>query len=72
MKAVTELGGSSIGDTAVRPFEFYRWRSHGSVGADIAYNVRLEFEEPVSGPITLGYSSHYGLGMFVPDGADCR
>ena len=72
VKAVTELGGSSIGDTAVRPFEFYRWRSHGSVGADIAYNVRLEFEEPVSGPITLGYSSHYGLGMFVPDGADCR
>ena len=26
--------------------------------------IRLEFERPVSGPIALGYGSHFGLGLF--------
>ena len=62
------MGESHVGihNTSVKPFEFFRWRSHGSVGDGMAYNVRLEFKAPVTGPITLGYGSHYGLGMFVP------
>lgn len=28
------------------------------------FAVRLEFESPVSGPIALGYGSHFGLGLF--------
>jgi CRISPR-associated protein Csb2 len=28
---------------------------------------RLRFPHPVSGPIALGHSSHFGLGLFVPD-----
>lgn len=28
---------------------------------------RLTFEGPVQGPILLGWGSHYGLGLFVPD-----
>jgi CRISPR-associated protein Csb2 len=28
--------------------------------------LELTFAEPVSGPIVLGYASHFGLGQFVP------
>lgn len=28
--------------------------------------LRLRFEEPVSGPLALGYASHFGLGLFRP------
>ena len=30
--------------------------------------VRLTFDEPVQGPISIGYGSHFGLGTFVPEG----
>jgi CRISPR-associated protein Csb2 len=30
------------------------------------YRFQLTFPEPVSGPIALGHSSHFGLGLFVP------
>lgn len=30
------------------------------------YCITLTFQEPVCGPITLGSSSHFGLGLFVP------
>lgn len=33
---------------------------------DYGYAVRLTFAEPVSGPICLGYASHFGLGLFKP------
>jgi len=29
-----------------------------------SWGVTIEFPEPVTGPINLGYASHYGLGMF--------
>lgn len=28
------------------------------------FAIRLEFADPVSGPIALGYGSHFGLGLF--------
>ena len=28
--------------------------------------LRITFAEPVSGPLSLGYGSHFGLGSFVP------
>ena len=30
------------------------------------FRFRLAFPEPVAGPIALGHSSHFGLGLFVP------
>lgn len=33
---------------------------------------QLVFNEPVSGPIALGFGQHFGLGMFVPDLGDAR
>lgn len=58
----------NVGNTIFKPHEFFRWRRHGRKGSDRAYNVRLEFKNSISGPLTLGYASHFGLGMFVPLG----
>jgi CRISPR-associated protein Csb2 len=30
------------------------------------YRFRLTFPKPVSGPIALGHSCHFGLGLFIP------
>jgi len=30
------------------------------------YHITLTFKEPVAGPISLGSSSHFGLGLFLP------
>lgn len=48
------------------PFEFYRIRKSVVSGGG-AYNTILEFTDAISGPLTLGYASHFGLGLFVPD-----
>ena len=58
---------TNLHNTNHRPSDFFRWRRHGSVGDGKSYKVQLEFKEPVSGPITLGYASHFGLGMFVSE-----
>jgi CRISPR-associated protein Csb2 len=33
----------------------------------LVVKVRLEFEDPVRGPLVLGYGAHFGLGVFTPD-----
>ena len=45
---------------------FVRRRGHGGSPPpmDVGYALRLEFAEPVCGPLTLGYASHFGLGLF--------
>ena len=30
----------------------------------VGFAIRLEFDEPIYGPIALGYGSHFGLGLF--------
>jgi CRISPR-associated protein Csb2 len=45
---------------------FVRRRSRGpQPPVDVGLAIRLEFEEPVRGPIALGYGSHFGLGLFA-------
>ena len=46
--------------------DFKRFRSHRPATGH-AYGFRLVFEEPVRGPMALGYSCHFGLGQFVPE-----
>ena len=54
-----------------RPIHFHRFRSRGgerqldTTGAFL----RLTFPEPVTGPLALGYGSHFGLGLFRADRA---
>lgn len=35
--------------------------------ADRAFGLRISFGQPVHGPITIGYASHYGLGVFAAE-----
>ena len=48
---------------------FVRRRNHGGgpPPMDMGFGLRLEFAEPVAGPLMLGYASHYGLGLFWVD-----
>jgi CRISPR-associated protein Csb2 len=51
--------------------EFKRWRSSGSRPAvSEGYGFRITFSEEVAGPIALGYASHFGLGLFIPEISD--
>jgi CRISPR-associated protein Csb2 len=40
-------------------------RKRATPPQDVGYLLGLKFAEPVSGPIALGYASHYGLGLFA-------
>lgn len=45
-------------------FQRRRASGGGSRGANLAFGFRLCFDQPVSGPIALGYAAHQGLGQF--------
>jgi len=46
---------------------FVRRRQHGGAPPplDVGFALRLRFTEPVQGLMTLGYASHFGLGLFA-------
>jgi CRISPR-associated protein Csb2 len=52
------------------PFpKFWEWESEcrqGKKVGRVGYRVRLEFAVPITGPIILGYTAHYGLGAMTP------
>jgi CRISPR-associated protein Csb2 len=55
-----------VGDRAMwSRFRRRRISGGGSRGPDMACGARLVFEQPVRGPIALGYGAHFGLGTFV-------
>lgn len=49
----------------------YYWldftRSRKGESAHQGYGFELEFTDPVTGPFSMGYGAHFGLGLFVPD-----
>lgn len=51
---------------------WHRFRSHKAGQSRLqrtsVFGVRLQFDEPVGGPIALGAFSHFGLGLFTPVG----
>lgn len=47
-----------------RHFVRRRRRSGSSPPVDAGYAIRLEFAQPIVGPLMLGYGSHFGLGLF--------
>lgn len=51
-----------------RPIQFRRYRQKRSDdgGRRPAAFFRLTFPEPIPGPLALGHSSHFGLGLFIP------
>lgn len=65
--AVEPVAGTEMGGKPVRWLAFRRERltGGGRLAGPIGYGFRLEFAEPVRGPIALGYGCHFGLGQFV-------
>jgi CRISPR-associated protein Csb2 len=51
-------------------FKFVRTRMDGKPQPPRpnTYGMRLIFDRPQSGPISLGYASHFGLGIFKAEG----
>jgi len=52
-----------------RPIQFKRYRRKGSDdgGRRLAGAFRLIFPIEIPGPVVLGHSSHFGLGLFAPE-----
>ena len=53
-----------------RAIEFKRFRSRKSPddgGRRRSGFFKLRFPEPVRGPISLGHSAHFGMGLFLPE-----
>ena len=63
------LGDIKIHGTPRRPVHFHRFRSRGREKQPDVQGalLRLSFNEPIKGPLALGYACHFGLGMFARD-----
>lgn len=57
-----------FGNRRLRSLQFQTIRrdGNGRRGHDGGAAFIIEFPEPVSGPVAVGYGSHFGLGLFVP------
>jgi CRISPR-associated protein Csb2 len=57
-----------IGPRRLRPIQFKRFRRKAGDdgGRRPAGAFRITFAAPVRGPLCLGHSCHFGLGLFVP------
>lgn len=58
-------GYAAGGRPLVRWLEFHTRRFNGTEGFGLA-GFELEFAEPISGPLALGFGCHFGLGLFLP------
>ncbi len=61
---VTPMRCLRVGGREIRWIEFRRNRKDDP--ARLGYGFELEFAEPLARPIALGYSCHFGLGLFLP------
>jgi CRISPR-associated protein Csb2 len=67
--AIEPLDALQLPGRRLRWANFQRERRSGD-GAAIAtrsgFGFRLSFDQPVRGPLALGYGAHFGLGLFLP------
>jgi CRISPR-associated protein Csb2 len=65
---VERISGTRLGGKAGRwsAFRTRRTQGGGRRAPGAGYGFRIEFPEPVRGPIAVGYGAHFGLGMFAP------
>jgi len=70
--AVEPLKSTSLDGKSTRWLQFRTLRKlgNGSRGANRGFGFRIRFNEPVRGPLALGYGAHFGLGVFVPGAQD--
>jgi CRISPR-associated protein Csb2 len=58
-----------MGAHKLRPIQYKRFRQKRTDdgGRRSAGAYRIVFSDPVVGPICLGHSSHFGMGLFIPE-----
>jgi CRISPR-associated protein Csb2 len=67
---VQRLGpADELVDRWAAPYRRYRSKERSDQRRP-GYGLRLEFEEPQSGPLLLGHLRHFGFGCFAPAGDD--
>jgi len=64
---VEDLGRSAMMERNFLRFIRARRDGHPQPPSTAPWCLRLTFPEPVSGPIALGYGSHFGLGLFAAE-----
>lgn len=64
------LDHTQLGGRPTRWLAFVTTRGNGSGrrGPETGRGFRVTFDAAIQGPLTLGYGSHFGLGLFVPEG----
>ncbi len=67
-RSETVMGAIEASQLATRWRSFTKERSHGPPPPrrQPGLGLKLTFEQPVKGPIAIGYASHFGLGVFEP------
>lgn len=63
------LESITTGGSQRRAIHFHRFRSRGLEKQPDAAGalLRVTFPHPVSGPLAIGFGSHFGLGLFIPE-----
>ena len=67
-ETVEPVASTSLGGREVRWQEFLRRREmdeRAPAANGAGYGFRIEFPEPVQGPVAVGYASHFGMGGFL-------
>jgi CRISPR-associated protein Csb2 len=66
---ISPLPEHRMGAHRLRPIQFRRFRrKQGDDGGNRPMGgFRIVFSQPVAGPVCLGHSCHFGLGLFVPE-----
>src|ERR1043166_1339911 len=65
-KFVTVSGERSARALRCLQFQTVRHNGGGSRGHGAGASFTITFPEKVTGPLSLGYGAHFGLGLFVP------
>lgn len=66
VRCLDENTGKHFSGYCWQAFQRRRYHGNGRKESDRGYWLELEFAEPQSGPIALGYAAHFGLGVFTP------
>ena len=66
---VEELKSIGVGGTERHALHFHRFRSRGGEKQPDTAGalLRIAFPKPFTGPLAIGFGSHFGLGLFMPD-----
>lgn len=59
--SVEPIAGALLGKKQIG-WSSFRLSREGCRG----YGFRIEFSEPVQGPLAVGYGAHFSMGLFVP------